>query len=56
MNFIKMLGIVTLVLGALVLLVAAYVSVQENELALNPLLLGAAAVLAGILSLKKSSQ
>lgn len=56
MGFIRLLGYVTLILGILVLIVAVYVTVNREALALNPMLLGAAAVIAGLLSIKKSGQ
>lgn len=40
-------------LGAIVVLVAIYVTLDRGQLALNPLLLGAAAIISGLLSLKK---
>lgn len=56
MNYLKLLGIVALLLGVLVLLVATMVSLERMEPAINPLLLGGAAVLTGLLSLKKSKE
>jgi hypothetical protein len=56
MNYIKMLGILAMVLGGIVILVATMVSVQRMQLALNPLILGIAACLAGFLSIKKAQE
>ncbi len=56
MSFIRLLGYMTLILGILVLMVAVYVTVEQEALALNPLLLGAAAIIAGLLSIKRSGQ
>ena len=55
MNFVKVLGILAIVLGGLVIIVATVVSVERSKIDLNPLILGLAACLAGFLSLKKAN-
>lgn len=56
MNYVKVLGILAIVLGGLVITVATVVSVERSDLALNPLILGLTACLAGFLSLKKAKE
>ncbi|MFP4503188.1 MAG: hypothetical protein ACLFOZ_00665 [Cyclobacteriaceae bacterium] len=53
---LRTVGIFALILGMLVLVVASYHSFRLEVLALEPLLLGATAVLAGFISLKKSRE
>lgn len=56
MNYMKMLGVFALTLGSLVILVATIVSLDRMQLALNPFILGVAALLAGFLSFRKSKE
>ncbi|WKN31008.1 hypothetical protein PZB74_18835 [Porifericola rhodea] len=56
MNFLKTIGIVSLVLGGIVLLVASYNSISASQLILQPYVLGVAAVVAGFICIKKSRE
>jgi len=55
-RLLKITGVFALVLGLLVLLVATYVTIDRGQWAVNPMILGVAAILAGFLSLKKASK
>ncbi|MEK6478042.1 hypothetical protein WJR50_10925 [Catalinimonas sp. 4WD22] len=56
MNWIKSIGFFALALGTIVLLVASYVSLSNNQLVIEPYALGLAAILAGFVCVKKSTE
>lgn len=56
MNWIKSIGFFALALGAIVLLVASYVSITNQQLVIEPYALGIAAILAGFVCVKKSNE
>ena len=56
MSILKIVGIIALVLGMVVLMVAGFVSFRDQKFVLEPFFLGGAAILAGLLSLKKSKE
>ena len=56
MSILKIVGVIALVLGMVVLMVAGFVSLRDQKFALEPFFLGGAAILAGLLSLKKSKE
>lgn len=56
MNWIKSIGFFALALGAIVLLVASYVSITNQQLIIEPYALGVAAILAGLICVKKARE
>jgi hypothetical protein len=56
LNHIKAVGIIALVLGTIVVMVASYISFSEEQLTVEPFALGIAAILAGFVCFKKAKE
>lgn len=56
MSAMKTVGMIALLLGMLVLMVAAYLSFSNAQFMIEPFALGAAAILAGFVCIKKAQE
>ncbi|WPP51033.1 hypothetical protein [Catalinimonas niigatensis] len=56
MSYIKVIGWIALILGTLVLMVASYISFSTEQTTIEPFALGASAILAGFICMKKSEE